>query len=361
MKHLRFLFFPFAYLYGGVIALRNFLYSAGILPSKEFNIPVIGIGNLSVGGTGKSPMIEYLVRLLEAEFHLAIISRGYKRHTTGFYIATHQSTSIEVGDEPLQFKKKFPNTIVSVDENRRHGIEQLLEIYPHLKVVLMDDAFQHRRVEPSINLLLTDYNRMYYHDFLLPVGYLREWRSAKKRADLIIVTKCPDSIRPVEKRIILKKIHSGSHQQVFFAHTAYSQPVPVFPSHSHLIGYFNTNETWGTVVLLTGISSPKALKKYLETKSTNIIAITYPDHHEYGMVDVNKVVEVYNSIKESNKVIITTEKDAMRLDKKGIIEQLEKLPLFYIPIKMTFEENEKKKFDSFMIESIQRISRPHQP
>lgn len=358
MRFFRFLLFPIAVLYGIVVLIRNLLYDIGILPSKKFNIPIISIGNLSVGGTGKSPMTEYLIRLLHSEFHPAVISRGYKRHSSGFFIAKQDSTSFDVGDEPLQFKKKFPHTIVSVDENRRHGIEKLISTYPDLKVVLMDDAFQHRKVEAGLNILLTEYNRMYYNDYILPVGYLREWRSAKKRADIIVVTKCPDNMQPVEKRIITKKVNCSSHQQLFFSHTKYNNPIPVFPAVS-------TNQDlaqkgkWDTIILFTGISSPRVFKKYLQTKANNVISIFYPDHHEYTLVEINKLVEVFKGVKGENKIILTTEKDAMRLDKKGIVEILDKLPIYYIPIEMTFDEHEKKVFDDFVIEFIHRLNKQH--
>src|SRR3989304_2451165 len=283
MIYLRYLLFPAALLYGIGIAVRNWLYDAGILPSKEFDAGVISIGNLSVGGTGKSPMTEYLIRLLKDIFPLATLSRGYGRHTSGFFIAETDSASMQIGDEPLQFKKKFPDVIVSVDENRRHGIKKLLSQFPELKVVLMDDAFQHRRVKPGLNILLSDYSKMFYDDFLLPVGSLREWRAGKNRADILVVTKCPDHLSPVEKRIILKKINPQPHQHVLFAQVKYGEPVSLFGNKEiRDIGEINNYQ----IILLTGISNPKPLEDYLKEKVSKIIPIHYPDHHEYTIVEV---------------------------------------------------------------------------
>ncbi|MBI4944805.1 MAG: tetraacyldisaccharide 4'-kinase [Bacteroidetes bacterium] len=354
MNFLRFLLFPAALLYGIGIFFRNLLYQIGILPAKGFDTGIIVIGNLSVGGTGKSPMTEYLIRLLKEKFPLATLSRGYKRHTTGFLLAEKDSTSFQIGDEPLQFKKKFPDIIVSVDENRKQGIKKLLLQFPQLKIILLDDAFQHRRVKPGLSILLTDYSKIFYDDFLLPVGSLREWSAGKGRADIIIVTKCPVNLSPVEKRIILKNISPEPHQHVFFSHIKYGEPITLFPSPS--------GEGLGmrsTVVLLTGISNPKPLEDYLKDKVSNIIPMHYPDHHEYTIVEANKAVETFNNIASSNKVIITTEKDAMRLDKPGLVEVLHTLPIYYIPIEVSFDEKEKTEFNQLITDYAFRTNQKH--
>ncbi|MEK6615901.1 MAG: tetraacyldisaccharide 4'-kinase [Bacteroidota bacterium] len=359
MNYLRFLLFPVALLYGIVIFFRNLLYNIGILSVKEFETGVIVIGNLSVGGTGKSPMIEYLIHLLKEKFPLATLSRGYKRHTKGFLIAESNSTSFQIGDEPLQFKKKFSDVIVSVDENRKHGIKKLLSQFPELKVILLDDAFQHRRVKPGLSILLSDYNNMFYDDFLLPVGSLREWRAEKKRADVILVTKCPAHLSPVKKRIVIKKINPEPHQHVFFSQVKYGEPVSVFASTSSLLLKEKGGMEEATIVLLTGISSPKPLEDYLKNKTEKIIPIHYPDHHEYTIVEVDKVAETFNNITEKNKFIITTEKDAMRLDKPGLVEALSKLPVYYIPIEIIFDEKEKEEFNKLVTEYVVSTNKKH--
>lgn len=353
MIYLRLLLLPFSVLYGIGIAARNWLYDAGILPSREFETGVIVIGNLSVGGTGKSPMTEYLVRLLKGTFTLATLSRGYGRNTSGFLLADSHSTSFQIGDEPLQFKKKFPDTIVSVDENRKHGIQKLLSQFPELKLILLDDAYQHRRVKPGLSILLSDYSKMFYDDFLLPAGSLREWRAGKRRADVIIVTKCPDNLSPVEKRIIQKKINPEPHQHVFFTYIKYGPPVPVFADRGIVL------EKKLTVILLTGISNPLPLENFLYNKVGNIIPVHYPDHHEYSLVEVNNLSEKYKNISSEDKVIITTEKDAMRLDKPGLTEVLSKLPVYYVPIEITFDEKEKEEFNKIVTEYVIRTNQKH--
>lgn len=356
MNYLRFLLFPISLLYGILIFFRNLLYDLGIFPVKEFKMGVMVIGNLSVGGTGKSPMTEYLIRLLKDKFPLATLSRGYKRHTKGFFIAEKDSSSFQIGDEPLQFKKKFSDVMVSVDENRKHGIKKLISQFPELNAILLDDAFQHRGVKAGLSILLTDYCNMFYDDFLLPVGSLREWRAGKKRADIIIVTKCPDNLSPVEKRIILKKINPEPHQQVLFSHIKYGNPISVFGNKAiREIGEIKNYQ----IVLLTGISNPKPLENYLDDKAAKIIPIHYPDHHEYTMVEVNNLAEKFNGIPSENKVILTTEKDAMRLDKPGLVEILSNLPVYYIPIEITFDEKEKNEFNQLITDYVIRTNQKH--
>lgn len=351
---MKILLLPVALLYGIAVAVRNWLYDSGILPSTEFKTSVISIGNLSVGGTGKSPMTEYLIRLLKEKFSLATLSRGYMRHTKGFIIAENDSTSLLIGDEPLQFKKKFPDVIIAVDENRKHGIQKLLDRFPQLKVILLDDAFQHRRVKPGLNILLTDYNKMFYDALLLPAGDLREWKAGKKRADVFVATKCPDNLTPVEKRIIQKKIAPDAHQHVFFSHIKYGNPIPLFTSPPLLL---DEKEVKGmTVILFTGISNPKPLEDFLLKKKIKVISISYPDHHEYTFVEATELVEKFNNITSSPKIIITTEKDAMRLDKTGLVEVLHELPMYYIPIETTFDEKEKSEFDKLITDYVLRTN-----
>lgn len=354
MNFLKLLLLPFSILYGVVIFFRNLLYDTGIFPVTEFEKGVIVIGNLSSGGTGKSPMTEYLIRLLKEKYYLATLSRGYKRHTSGFIIADKNSTSFQIGDEPLQFKKKFPDIVVSVDENRKHGIKKLFEKFSELKTVLLDDAFQHRKIKAGLSILLTDYEKMYYDDFLMPAGTLREWRVGKKRADIIITTKCPYNLSPVEKRIIHKKINPEPHQHVFFSHIKYGDAVPMIastPSH------FLKEKT--TAILLTGISNPRPFIDYLKKYFETIIPIHYPDHHEYTIVEVNNLVEKFYSLSSSNKIILTTEKDAMRLDKPGLIEILCTIPVYYIPIEITFDEKEKEEFNKIIIDYVIRTNQKH--
>ncbi len=357
---LRYLLLPFSLVYGAVIFLRNLLYDFGIFPVKEFKTGVISIGNLSVGGTGKTPMTEYLIRLLKDKFPVATLSRGYGRNTSGFLIAGKDATSFQIGDEPLQFKRKFPDTIISVDTNRKHGIKKLFSLHPELKAILMDDAFQHRRVKPGLSILLSDYGKIFYDDFLLPAGTLREWRSGKKRADIIVVTKCPDNLSPVEKRIFIKKINPDPHQHVLFSHVKYVRPTPALPiregEHKMQVLHFGEDLGGASIILLTGISNPKPLEEYLKKKSNIIRSFNYPDHHEFSIVEANEVAEAFKTISAENKCIITTEKDAMRMDKPGLVEILGKLPVYYIPIETTFDEKEKEEFNQLITNYIFRTN-----
>lgn len=358
MSFLRFLLFPAAAAYGIIIFFRNLFYDIRVLPYQEFERGVIVIGNLSAGGTGKTPMTEYIIRLLKKNFYVATLSRGYKRHTKGFRIAETGSTSFQVGDEPLQLKRKFPDIIVAVDENRSRGIKKLFSQYPQLNSILLDDAFQHRRIKAGLSVLLTDYNNMYYDDFLLPVGTLREWRAGKKRADVIVVTKCPDTLSPVEKRIIHKEINPEPHQHIFFSHIKYGELVPLFGNSVHAL------EKNLSVILLAGISNPKPLEEFLKNKVKEIIPVYYPDHHEYSLMEINHLIEKFNEINNKNKVIITTEKDAMRLNQPGFIEILNKLPAYYIPIEITFDSssmgtNEKEEFNKIIIEYVARTNQKY--
>jgi tetraacyldisaccharide 4'-kinase len=352
MNLMRLLLTPVSLLYGFAVACRNWLYDSGIIPPKEFKISVIAIGNLSVGGTGKSPMTEYLIQLLKERFLLATLSRGYKRHTKGIVIAENNSTSFQIGDEPLQFKKKFPDVIVAVAENRKHGIQKLLDQFPKLKVILLDDAFQHRKVKPGLSLLLTDYNKMFYDDFLLPSGMLREWKGGKKRADIFVVTKCPYNLTPVEKRIILRKVSPDAHQHILFSHIKYGELIPLFTSPPLLLKYIEEKNI--TAILFTGISNPKPLEDFLLKKKIKIISHSYPDHHEFTFVEATTLVEKFNSISSPSKIIITTEKDAMRLDTPGLVEVLCELPMYYIPIETTFDEKEKGDFDQLITDYVIR-------
>ena len=352
---LRYLLLPLSLLYGLAVWIRNLFYDMGVLSSSEMPTGVICIGNLSTGGTGKTPMTEYLVRLLKESFRISTLSRGYRRHTSGFLLADEQSTSFMIGDEPLQFKKKFFDLHVAVDENRRRGIGRLLKQFPELNAVLLDDAFQHRKVKPGLSILLSDYSKMYYDDFLLPSGTLREWRAGKKRADVIVITKCPDNITPVEKRIVQKKVNPEPHQHVFFSHVGYGDPVAAFGNEP----FPDPETSWGEVILLTGISNPLPLQDFAEKKSSKIIPFHFPDHHEYTIVELNKVADAYQSSGSSRKFIITTEKDAMRLDKPGLLEVIGKLPVYYIPIETTFGEKEKDEFNHLILDYVNRANQKY--
>jgi len=345
MESLRFLLYPFALLYGFIVYMRNVFFDIGILRTRSFPAWVISVGNLSVGGTGKSPHIEYLISILDklsAKYknmnitasHTAVLSRGYGRRTSGFLMVTEESTAQDVGDEPKQVKDKFKDVYVAVDEKRARGVKKLLEINKEINLFLLDDAVQHRYVTPTFSLLLTNYHKPFYEDHLLPVGKLREQRRGYKRADIIIVTRTPYNLLDVEKKMVIKKINPLTHQKVFFSSVIYETPVAVYPDCTVIPKIEKTT----SVVLLTGIANSNDLRKSLIAQTKEVKHFNYPDHHWYSLVDVMKVVDAFNGIDNPDKIIITTEKDAMRLHQSSVIEQLGKLPIFYIPIHIKVRE-----------------------
>lgn len=323
---LRYLLFPFAILYGWITTVRNFLYDVGFLKSFSFDVPVIVVGNLSVGGTGKTPQIEYLIRLLSPNYKLATLSRGYKRKSTGFILADSNSSAEILGDEPFQIHKKFPQIQVAVDADRRNGIEKLLSLIEKPEVILLDDAFQHRRVKAGFYIMLSAFDDLFYRDLILPTGNLRESRRGASRADLIIITKCPRDLSEIEQQNIKEKI--GAKVPVFFSFIDYDDLV------------FNQNESkkLSEVISLdklvvAGIAKPEPFFKYLN--AVNDECMVFPDHHFFTEKDIQQIEE-----KAKNKIIITTEKDYVRLSNQNL-----KAPIYYLPIKSSFVTNNEL-FDS---------------
>ncbi|MFO7745692.1 MAG: tetraacyldisaccharide 4'-kinase [Psychroflexus sp.] len=312
MKFLRYLLFPFSVLYGCIMSVRNFLYNANILKSKSYPIPIICVGNLSTGGTGKSPMIELLMRTLKDKHQLATLSRGYKRTTDGFLEVQPHHNSSEVGDEPLQFKTNFPEITVAVDANRQRGISELLKNYPKLDLILLDDAFQHRKVKPSLSILLTTYCDLYTNDFILPTGNLREFQTGAKRAQLIIVTKCPTTLSKVEQIRIRQQIKPKSYQHLLFSSILYSDFI-ISKTEREKLADFND------FTLVTGIANPKPLLSHLKSLNKNFDHIQFSDHHEFSKSDLELL--------QKKPKVLTTQKDFMRLKSKLKTNQL-----FYLPI-----------------------------
>jgi tetraacyldisaccharide 4'-kinase len=339
---------PFAFLYGVIVTVRNVLFDIGILNSQRFPLWVISIGNLSVGGTGKSPHAEYMARLFE---HLsknyenldlplkkiAILSRGYGRANGGFLLVNTTSNATEVGDEPLQLKRKLNDVTVAVDEKRANGIKALLSFNSHLRAVILDDAFQHRYVKRDLSVLLTNYNAPFYKDHMLPAGRLREPRRGYKRAQLIIVTNTPSNITDIEKKLILKDIAPKHKQKVFYSSIIYKSLIPVFTGNS-TIPELDKNYS---VLLLTGIANAHSLYTHLAEIARDVIHIPFPDHHNFHPSDIAKVIKVFDAISNPNKIIITTEKDAMRLQSGSLITEFGTAQVYYIPIKVKVHEEEK--------------------
>jgi len=327
-RSIRLLLLPFALLYGLVVAIRNWLYDKKILRSATFSFPLICIGNLSVGGTGKSPMVEYLVELLQPHFKVATLSRGYKRKTKGYGLANEATTALEIGDEPMQFHLKFPGIAVAVGEERLEAIPQLLHDRPETGVIILDDAFQHRSITAGLSILLTDCGNLFYSDWFLPTGDLRDERRSYKRAHLIVVTKCPPDLSAEEKNKITKQIMLQKQQHLFFTTIQYGQPYHIVTRQPIIITQQHE------VLLVCGIANPQPLKNYLTAQAGSFIEQSYSDHHIFTIDGLTEIRKRYEGLQGNHKFILTTEKDAVRLLKFS--DQLHDLPLYVLPVKHQF-------------------------
>lgn len=331
---------PLSLLYGTIVGIRNILFNTRVLSSKEYSVPIICIGNITVGGTGKTPHTEILIKKLRKEFKVACLSRGYKRKSKGFILATEDSTARQIGDEPKQIKNKFPDIMVAVDKNRCRGIEKLMAMENPPEVIILDDAFQHRYVKPDLSIILSDYNRPFYEDFIMPYGRLRESRRSKERANIFVVTKCPDTITPIERRIIAKNIDVRPYQKLYFTKMAYGKLMPVFNNVKNNLPEKIFNHT---VLMISGIANPKPLREQLNKTHKEIIQITYPDHHSFSKKDIKEITSRYKKIENSNKIIITTEKDAMRLRMFDFDQEI-KENLFFLPIESKFMHEDREDY-----------------
>lgn len=347
LKSFRILLLPFSLIYWLAIIIRNWLYDTGIKQSTSFGLPLICIGNLSVGGTGKSPMAEYLVHLLNRKFKVAILSRGYKRRTKGYALAGETTTALEIGDEPMQFHQKFPGVPVAVGEKRIEAIPQLLHDRPAIEAIILDDAFQHRSVKAGLNILLTDYNNLFTRDFYLPTGDLRDLKKNYKRADIIIVTKCDAGLSAETKKKITTEINPLPQQRLYFAANEYGKPY-------HILGKEITVINEQTEVLLvSGIANPGPLQKWLEANSASYTMLQYSDHHIFSVIDLNEIRKKFANMQAARKIILTTEKDAVRLLK--FAGEITALPFYVLPVRHHFLFNEGYKFNDQVIGFIQNF------
>jgi len=349
MEVLRVFLFPFACVYGLIMAIRGKFFDWKILPSKSFPLAVISVGNLSYGGTGKTPIVEYLIRKLSKDHKVATLSRGYKRKTRGFVLSTEKSTYEEIGDEPLQYKTKFKDVEVAVHERRRKGIKKLLQKFKNLEVILLDDAFQHRYVTPGYSILLTDFHKLYVNDYPLPAGTLREFRSGSKRADMIIVTKTPGVLSPITRRRITALIKPKIHQQLLFSYISYGKPVPICKKNEELL-----KDNYNTILLFSGVANSYPLQEHLQTMCQELHVMDFMDHHKYTLQDLEKIKSNFENMFTRNKIIFTTEKDAMRLDKSVLREVIKNMPIFYIPIKFKFHNGDNIIFDDQIREYVEK-------
>ena len=375
MKYLRWLLLPFSLLYGLVVIMRNWFYDAGLFKSYKFTKPIISVGNLEVGGAGKSPMTEYLIRLLKSDYKLATLSRGYGRKTKGYLEAENQEPrarnqdekradfglptsdfglSQKIGDEPAQFHQKFPDITVAVCEDRVAGLTKLL---PDHDLILMDDAYQHRAVTPGLSILLFDYTRINQPHFLLPAGNMREPFSGRWRAQVIIISKCPATLTHDEQVELAYKIEPLPYQQLFFTSIAYQGLQTLNKSEAGVTIDDNT-----TVFLLTGIANPQPLVQYINGKTSDIVHHNYPDHHPFTPKNIAKLAAEYAAHLSQKKIIVTTEKDAQRLEGSLLSQGLQsggKLPVFVIPIQVEFLNNMGGQFDKIVLDYVREHTKDH--
>jgi len=325
IRTIRKILFPFSLIYDLITSVRNFLYDKGLIHSYGFELPIIAIGNLNVGGTGKSPQVEYLIRILSPHLKLAVLSRGYGRKTKGFVLADSESRAGDVGDEPLQFYKKFSGITVAVDENRARGIQRLLQLIPDLELILLDDAFQHRKVRAGYYILLTSFSDLYSDDLLLPAGNLRESKRQARRADTVVVTKCPEELNIETRAEIQARLSLEKSQKLFFSEISYADKV-IGPSSDIDVDQLNLYQ----VILVTGIANPNPLLEFLRSKNVEFHHLKFGDHHKFSENDIQKIVFRFEKMQASKKIILTTEKDYVR----NFLDVSQEV--YYLPIETKF-------------------------
>ncbi len=340
------LLYPFSLLYGLIIWIRNLLFDYKLIQSTEFPIPIISVGNITVGGTGKTPHIEHMVELLKDEFRVATLSRGYKRKTRQFILADPDSKVRDIGDEPVQIKQKYPDIHVAVDRKRVNGVRKLMDQIPDLDVILLDDAFQHRHIKPGMSILLIDFNRPMSEDCLLPAGRLREQSYERRRSNIILITKCPDRLKPIERRIIVKDLKLYPFQHLFFTKLVYGKPIPLFNDTTKPMSLSDMKAAKPHILMVTGIAGPRLYKKHLRSISTNISELTYPDHHAFSNKDLAAILQSYKHMEGDEKFIFTTEKDATRLRNFSTIEASIRERMFYVPVGIEILNEEGKTFNN---------------
>lgn len=339
------LLYPFSLMYGFGVFVRNRFYDLNIFKSQDFDVPVISIGNITVGGTGKTPHVEYLIHLLKDTFEVAALSRGYKRKTRGFKWVETDSKVAEVGDEPLQVKKKFPDINVSVCENRVAGAERIFDELNEKApdVLILDDAFQHRRIVAGINILLIDYNRHIKEDSLLPVGRLREPAAQMHRANVIIFTKCPGEITPIMRRVMQNEVKLKPYQELFFTTFQYDQLLPVF--NGKTLDPDNISAKKPDILVVTGIAWPNLIYNHLKNFTNRLEKMKYPDHHNFTSSDIAAIKNRFEELSSKNKIIVTTEKDAVRFRENNEADEQFGDVLYYLPVKVRFLDQEGKAFN----------------
>lgn len=341
-----FILLPLSKAYGFGVGVRNLMFKWHILKRRSFDIPVIAVGNLAVGGTGKTPHTEYIISLLRHNYHIGVISRGYKRKTKGFVLATSRSTPLDIGDEPYQIYQKFGKEVsVAVGENRCDAIDQLLKIDPQINLIVLDDALQHKYVKPTISVLLTEFNRPIFNDALMPLGRLRESTKAVYDADFVVVTKCPERLKPIEYRIFQNKLDLQAYQHLLFSRFEYLPLQPVFPEEVREpvnLGWLGEDDS---ILVVSGIANPRPLVRYLKSFGVRVKVKVFPDHHNFSRKDLDAISRRFDDLEGTTKIIVTTEKDSVRLANNPYFPQHLKRRIFYLPITVVFDPNTSANFD----------------
>ena len=347
---------PLSWLYGIGVGFRNQLFNIGLLKQHDYDIPIISVGNITVGGAGKTPHVEYLIRLLKDKVKVAVLSRGYKRKTHGYVLANDSSTVTDIGDEPYQMKQKYQDVHIAVDKKRVDGIANITGDAEtnDTDVILLDDAFQHRYVKPGINIILVDYHRLIIYDKLLPAGRLREPQSGKDRADIVIITKCPKDLKPMEFRVLTKAMNLYPYQSLYFTTIEYESLTPLFAKEKSTIEKEALEDKH--VMLITGIASPKQIIIDLKPHVKEMTTLAFSDHHQFKSKDIMKINETFNAIK-GEKIIVTTEKDATRLEQLDGLSEEVKQNLYVLPIKVKFMINQEEEFNDKIIDYVRKNSR----
>ncbi len=351
MIFLKYILSPFALMYGIFMHIRRFLYTKKLFKRHSFNIPIILVGNIAVGGTGKTPHVEYLIDLLSESYRITCLSRGYKRKSKGYIRANVDESAHVLGDEPAQYKRKFKDLIdVVVCENRVQGIQKILSFEPKSDLIIMDDGYQHLLVKPGLSILLTDFYNLYTHDFPMPFGRLREFKSAASDADIIVITKCPIIVSPLEIKKIRSDLKLQNHQSLMFSHFKYGEWIPLTDS-AKKIGFCNKSTQ---ILLVSGIANSYPLFAFAREKCIELKELKFGDHQEFTPKDIQTIKNEYDALLSKSKIILTTEKDAMRFS--CLVDQniLNLLPIFYVPIKVAFQEPYGKEFNKIIIDYVRK-------
>lgn len=344
---------PLSKIYGAGVYLRNQMFRLGILRQREFDVPVIVVGNIAVGGTGKTPHTEFVIDALRYRYRIGVISRGYKRKTKGFVLASRRSTPADIGDEPYQIFQKYGDSLrMAVCEDRCAGIDELLKIDPSINLIVLDDAFQHRYVKPTVSVVLTEFNRPFFMDKLLPLGRLREPASAIDRADMVVVTKCPDQLKPIEYRIFKKNLDLFPCQNLYFSRYRYGKLVPLYPDIAEQVPTLDYLTEDDAIMAISGIANPKPFVKHLSRHRATVKLTVFPDHHSFSRRDIEAIAKRYDEMDGDLKYIITTEKDAVRLSCNPYFPHRLKAVVFYLPITVEMDAQSSASFTEDLVKTI---------